>query len=157
MADFQSFLQAVNDSIRTRDGVGLSRILALPLKKTPSKMYKQLAARSSSLNIVDYCASNVRGDPGIAAMVGNMLLALESYCAERWEESYDHEITLYESTLTYFKESESNWSSPVLITVSNDLRCLASVVSDVIFLSRCQVHCSCMHLLLYDLGRHQII
>jgi hypothetical protein len=58
-----------------------------------------------------------------------MLLALEAFCNERWQEAYDFEVLAYEAALAFFKESETNWPTPVLLTASNDLRILASIVS----------------------------
>lgn len=129
MADIQSFITSINEATRRRNGTSLSKIIALPLKKSPiPKLYSQLAQRATSLNTLAYCASNIRGDPTMATLVGNMLLALAAFCDERWQEAYDFEVLVYESALAYFKESETNWSSPLLITASNDLRVLASIV-----------------------------
>lgn len=132
MADFQSFIASIKDAVRSRDGASLSKIIALPLKKSPiPNMYIQLAQRAASLDILTYCTSNIRGEPTLAVLVGNMLLALDAFCNERWQEAYDFEVLAYEAALAFFKESETNWPTPVLITASNDLRVLASIVRDL--------------------------
>lgn len=130
MSDIQSFITSVSEAARKQDGATLSKIIALPLKKNPvPKMYMQLAQRASSLNALAYCESNIRGDPTMSVLVGNMLLALGAFCAGKWQEAYDFEVLVYDAALAHFKESETNWPTPVLITVSNDLRVLASIVS----------------------------
>jgi hypothetical protein len=128
----QQFISSVNDATRRRDGPSLAKIIALPLKKTPiPTAYSQFAQQVSKLNAMAYCTSNIRGDSAMAILVGNMCLALEAFCNQRWEEAYDFEVLVYEAALAYFKESDTNWSSPVLITASNDLRILASIVSNI--------------------------
>jgi hypothetical protein len=130
MADLQSFLSSISAAARSRDGPALSKSIALPLNKSPlPHMYTQLAQRAASLNPLAYCTSNIRGEPTLATLVGNMLLALEAFCNERWQEAYDFEVLAYEAALAFFKESETNWPTPVLLTASNDLRILASIVS----------------------------
>lgn len=130
MSDIQSFISSVSEAIRKQDGVMLSKIIALPLKKNPvPKMYTQLAQRASSLNTLAYCESNIRGDSTMSVLVGNMLLALGAFCAGKWQEAYDFEVLVYDAALAHFKEAETNWPTAVLITVSNDLRILASIVS----------------------------
>lgn len=130
MADIQSFIASINEAARRRDGASLSRIIALPLKKSPMpKMYAELAKRAGTLNALAYCTSNIRGEPTLATLVGNMLRALEALSGDRWQEAYDFEVQVYDAALAFFKESETNWPTPVLITASNDLRILASLVS----------------------------
>jgi hypothetical protein len=125
MADLNSFISAVNQYIRQQDGVQLGKSLQLPLShKTIPKIYQQLAQRSKSINIISYCTSNI-SDSNTSAVVGNMLRALISICDGKFSEAYASQLEAYNSVLNCYRDEVSNWMSPVLMIISNDLRLLA--------------------------------
>jgi hypothetical protein len=125
MADLNSFINAINQYVRQQDGVQLGKSLQLPLShKNIPKIYQQLAQRSKSINIISYCSSNI-SDSNTAAVVGNMLRALVAICDGKFSEAYASELEAYNSVLNCYRDETSNWMSPVLMIISNDLRLLA--------------------------------
>lgn len=133
MADLNSFIGAVNQYIRAQDGVQLGKSLQLPLsQKTIPKIYSQLAQRTKAMNIMTYCSSNI-SDSNTAIVVGNMLRALVGICDGKLSEAYSCELEAYNSILNCYREETSNWMSPVLMIISNDLRLLAIQVPLISF------------------------
>lgn len=132
MTDMNSFFLSINQSFVSKDGLTMSKALALPLgRKSFTRLYQQLAERAKTINVLSYCISNIQNNT-IAEVVGNMLMALSSMHENKWKEAYDFELASYNSILAYFKDDTSNWIQPVLIVIANDLRNVASQVSRLI-------------------------
>jgi hypothetical protein len=136
MADMNSFFQSIGQCIASNNGNELAKIIALPIGKKPmTRIYQQIAQRCKTINILSYCNSNIHQDENISSVVGNMLSALVCITEEKWKEAYDFELNAYNSILAYFKDSTTDWSTPVIVTISNDLRSLAEqvcAISDIV-------------------------
>ncbi len=131
MADLHGYITAIQGYITHQDGLQLSKTLKLPItvKKIP-KVYVSLAQRVKGINLLSYCNTHL-SDSQTGQLINYVLLSLVSICENDWLQAYRHELEAYNVILNCFREENSNWYSPVLMTISNDLRLIAMQV-DVI-------------------------
>lgn len=125
MANLNSFISTVNQLVRQQNGLQLSKTIQLPVRQREiPKTYLQLAQRVKTVDILSYCQSNI-SDPVISIIIGHVLRSLVFICDGSWTDAYIAELEAYNSILAYFRDDQSNWSSPVFLTISNDLRLVA--------------------------------
>lgn len=131
MANLNSFISTINQLLRQQDGLQLSKIIKLPFfQREMSKSHLQLAQRIKTIDIISYCQTNI-SDSGIATIVGNTLRSLSLICDGSWTEAYAAELEAYNAILVYYRDEQTNWLSPVFLTISNDLRLVAIQVTNL--------------------------
>eukprot|EP00607_Mallomonas_marina_P007531 CAMPEP_0182419004 /NCGR_PEP_ID=MMETSP1167-20130531/3391_1 /TAXON_ID=2988 /ORGANISM="Mallomonas Sp, Strain CCMP3275" /LENGTH=155 /DNA_ID=CAMNT_0024593555 /DNA_START=74 /DNA_END=540 /DNA_ORIENTATION=- len=126
MSELHVYMSSVNNAVARQNGKGLALLLAIPVGKVPiSKSMIQIANRTTVLNPITYCASNI-ADKEMAGIIGRRLSALASIVQSDWTNAYQHQLGAYNALLDYFKDDASYWIIPALTKVMNDLRLLAT-------------------------------
>jgi hypothetical protein len=129
MSDPSAFISSCNQCISREDGAGLARLLALPVGASAASpaeraLGAKVGAKGGGPSLVSMCESRVAG--GLGAAVASRLGALGAIGASDWAEANKHANALYTSVLNNFREEDSSWLIPVVVTVSNDVRVLAT-------------------------------
>ena len=128
MADLMGYISTANRYITEQNGTMLARLLSLPVgHQTITSEMKSLTSKTSGNNsLIPQCETRVTG--GLGSIIGCRISTLISIVSEDWNEANKFSIAMYNAILNAFREEEAGWLIPVVNTVSNDVRLLATKV-----------------------------
>lgn len=128
MTDLASYIAAVNRAISSEHGAALAKLLSLPPSPHALSVELRSLAGKVSHNTAMMTQCEGRVGNGLGSLVGSRLGALAAVSSSNWIEANHCANAMYNHMLNAFREDGTGWMIPVVNTVSNDVRILATEV-----------------------------
>jgi len=140
----KTFAGAASARARMKDGIGLGKLLLVPLGERPSgngyiltrdQQHLVEEAKVARSSVVSICNSGMR-DELLGALVGYILECLVCISSTDFHAAYKHQVAAFNAILEYFSLKETaeqpatdtTWVIPVIKRVGDDMRRIAYMV-----------------------------